>query len=66
MGEVADEANEELELGNLECPRREKVGVGGVELSDVQYEGVDVCIVWPVLIAASSSEETDRVLAATN
>jgi hypothetical protein len=36
IGEVPDEANEELELGNLECPRIEKVGVGGVELSEVQ------------------------------
>lgn len=35
-GEVADEASEEVELGNLEWPRSEKVGVGGVELSEVQ------------------------------
>jgi hypothetical protein len=38
MGEVEEDATEELELGNLEWLRRENVGVGGSELSDaIQY-----------------------------
>jgi hypothetical protein len=32
----ADEVRDELELGKRECPRTEKVGVGGVELSDTE------------------------------
>ncbi len=31
---MGDEANEELELGYLECPRAEKVGVTGEGFSE--------------------------------
>lgn len=62
---MADEASEELELGNLEWPRSEKVGVGGVELSEVQYEEADVEIERPDLSAGSSPWVNDRVRPAT-
>lgn len=64
-GDVADEASEEVELGNLECPRSEKVGVGGVELSEVQYEEAEVEIERADLRAASSPWVNERVLPAT-
>lgn len=63
-GEVDVEVKEELELGNLECPRSEKVGVGGAELSDaIQYEYGD----WKedsALAVTSSVEERPQVLVA--
>lgn len=42
MGELVEEASDELELGNLEWPREENVGVGGSETSEaIQYELVE-------------------------
>ena len=35
---VGDDAIEEVELGSLECPRREKVGVAGEGRSDIVEE----------------------------
>ena len=35
---VGDDAIEEVELGSLECPRREKVGVVGEGRSDIVEE----------------------------
>lgn len=40
---VGDDASEEVELGSLECPRREKVGVVGEDRSDVVEEREGCC-----------------------
>ena len=55
IGDVDDEVNEELALGNLEWLRMENVGVVGVEVSDaVECEMPEVCIESAVFDVTSS------------
>lgn len=64
MGEEEEDVKDELELGNLECPRKEKVGVGGAELSDAIQYGPDDWREASGLAVTSSVEVAPAVLVA--
>lgn len=55
-GEVVLDVKDELPLGNLECPRTEKVGVGGPDTSEAldEKEPAEECAQSVVLIVRSS------------